>query len=939
MLEFKFNDANEDEIISDIGTSAEDVTEAKRFLQLLDPKALEFNFQTIFEAGSKGPVREQSGTFDDASWLSSQNDRGCGVFVCVNEVKGKRNAANVQRIRAVWQEDDDGWEGAFPLPPSIVVQTSPGRHHRYWLVEGDWPADDQGRADFSAVMKGMIANHGSDPIAKDLSRLLRLPGFNHMKEQPRLVRMLEANGRRYTRNEIVKAFAVQDPSTFKKSGTSGDGVGPNNFKDGSLRRVKEAINVIPADERENWLHVGMGIHHKYYGSQDTKAAFELWCFWSKSSKKYKGEQDQRRHWNSFGEKANPITIATVFRLAKEHGWSDTEAVELNSDVPRSKGVKSGDLTERTMASVRKRFDEIDHRPSPAQFQALQDLACNLEALANGTATVNSVCAIDPGIGKTTVDLHFIKHLLESPDHNHVSVLLLVRTYNEIETLLQEMGLKDHEFAIVVSDTGETCSRLNNIGNPDKTRARILITTHSMYESRIKRAGGSFRAVKEFHYDGKRRNVRIWDEACLPARPITLRATLIDRMKDVASKLSPELHGLLKVLTAEIDAIAKKGGGFVDIPNFSASGVDEFAVREIFRDEKRYLRHAVNDLYLIEGKTVEVIRHGKVGTCVHYENTLPDDFKPAVICDASARVRQTYPLWAEGRGDLVFLQDAPKNYSNALFHVWRQAGSKSAWQRHYERLLEGIASTINAKSETADWLIFYHNDITIFDLKKDKRVPLDIPLRLRKKVRNPDRLKFVHWGSEDSRATNKHRDIQNIMLAGTLFFDEPTYHCFTRLSLGLPSDKPLSQEHLRRIKHGEHANVILQAVCRGAMRKSVGDGCGRCDVYIIADPRSGIPQKIENGSIFPGARVVDWTGVETKLTGKVAEAIKIIDTEVVAKRTTMTVPELRCAMANPSASNFRKAILQHRHFLSALAQRGVELVPGKGSRAGVLRLMV
>ena len=43
-------------------------------------------------------------------------------------------------------EDDDGYEGGFPIEPSLVVETSPGHFHRYWLVDGDWPADEQGRA-------------------------------------------------------------------------------------------------------------------------------------------------------------------------------------------------------------------------------------------------------------------------------------------------------------------------------------------------------------------------------------------------------------------------------------------------------------------------------------------------------------------------------------------------------------------------------------------------------------------------------------------------------------------------------------------------------------------------------------------------------------------------------------------------------------------------
>jgi hypothetical protein len=175
-------------------------------------------------------VWEHSGKFNEwADWFISQNDRGCGVSVCVNEVKGKRKAENVQRIRAVWQDDDDGWKGEFPLPPSIVVQTSPGRHHRYWLVEGDWPTDEHGKADFKAVMKGMIEHYGSDLSAKDLSRLLRLPGFNHVKREPQLARILEANGRRYTREEIVRAFGVK--RTWDEKSRTNTTVGRQHLSD------------------------------------------------------------------------------------------------------------------------------------------------------------------------------------------------------------------------------------------------------------------------------------------------------------------------------------------------------------------------------------------------------------------------------------------------------------------------------------------------------------------------------------------------------------------------------------------------------------------------------------------------------------------------------------------------------------------------------------
>ena len=104
------------------------------------------------------------------------------------------------------QEDDDGFDGAFPLQPSIVVETSPEHFHRYWLVADEWPADERGRTDFAAVMERMVESYGSDKNAKDISRVLRLPGFLHRKGKPHLVRIVEASGRRYSRAEIIAAF-------------------------------------------------------------------------------------------------------------------------------------------------------------------------------------------------------------------------------------------------------------------------------------------------------------------------------------------------------------------------------------------------------------------------------------------------------------------------------------------------------------------------------------------------------------------------------------------------------------------------------------------------------------------------------------------------------------------------------------------------------------
>ena len=136
--------------------------------------------------------------------LLTLNGLRTAIWVTINETNlYGRKAANIRRVRAIWQEDDNGFAGTYPLKPSIVVETSPGHFHRLWLLEG---ADDLSFTEHRGVMERMVADYGSDKGAKDLERVLRVPGFYHQKREPFLVRIVEASGERYSREEILRAF-------------------------------------------------------------------------------------------------------------------------------------------------------------------------------------------------------------------------------------------------------------------------------------------------------------------------------------------------------------------------------------------------------------------------------------------------------------------------------------------------------------------------------------------------------------------------------------------------------------------------------------------------------------------------------------------------------------------------------------------------------------
>src|ERR1035437_3582666 len=66
-----------------------------------------------------------------ADELAFLNDRGAGIYLCVNETDGKgRKAHNVTRVRAVYADlDGSPLEKAPYYNPSVVVESSVGRFH------------------------------------------------------------------------------------------------------------------------------------------------------------------------------------------------------------------------------------------------------------------------------------------------------------------------------------------------------------------------------------------------------------------------------------------------------------------------------------------------------------------------------------------------------------------------------------------------------------------------------------------------------------------------------------------------------------------------------------------------------------------------------------------------------------------------------------------
>jgi hypothetical protein len=284
-------------------------------LHLLDPTATTHTFQTFSARKGRGGqdplARVLHGTLEQhATRLRELNRAGAGVFVTLNATDGHgRRAENIVKVRALWQEDDGAGQ-PLPLAPHIVVETSPGHFHSYLLVDGI------SREEFAAVQQVLVDRYGSDRNAKDLARVLRLPGFFHRKGEPFRVRLVEAtDAAPYSREQLLQAFPpAPDARAGAEARHSAEdrrqdwaGHGPDTNRD-----LRSALTHLRADDRDTWIAVGQALRGL------GEAGRGLWIEWSQSSEKWKSE-DARR-WDTF--RGDRTGYAAVFAKAQAAGWQN-----------------------------------------------------------------------------------------------------------------------------------------------------------------------------------------------------------------------------------------------------------------------------------------------------------------------------------------------------------------------------------------------------------------------------------------------------------------------------------------------------------------------------------------------------------------------------------------------------------------------------------------
>ena len=154
--------------------------------------------------------------------LRNHNQLNRGIFFVVNyggqedDAITRVNAQFVEMDHASFEEQQRRID-AFGLPPSMIIRTRKSLH-TYWFIR------DGEVARFRDIQKQLVRHFDGDPACVNESRVMRLPGFNHCKEEPLEVTcILFHPERRYTQQQISELMPPleETPAERKKGGEKG----------------------------------------------------------------------------------------------------------------------------------------------------------------------------------------------------------------------------------------------------------------------------------------------------------------------------------------------------------------------------------------------------------------------------------------------------------------------------------------------------------------------------------------------------------------------------------------------------------------------------------------------------------------------------------------------------------------------------------------------
>lgn len=307
--------------------SAINKNEAIVFLQILSQTKniddLKFTFQVFKDRDdATGNPQHFSGTLDECyPRLVEANQNGMGIFIMINEgdLQG-RSKENVKSVRAVFV-DLDGSPiepvNNAAIKPSMIIQSSPGRFHAYWIV------DKCELKDFPYIQRALASKFNGDSAVNDLPRVMRLPGFIHNKNAAFLTTII-SNSEPDQRISLKDLLLKLRLKLSRKKATA----------DVAIEDVQEMLDYLSPDcGYETWRNICFAIHSHFPNGD----GFLVFDEWSSKGKSYSSEAVEKL-WASCNSDndGDKIGIGTLVKYARENGFTNEVQTRYESKKKKQK---------------------------------------------------------------------------------------------------------------------------------------------------------------------------------------------------------------------------------------------------------------------------------------------------------------------------------------------------------------------------------------------------------------------------------------------------------------------------------------------------------------------------------------------------------------------------------------------------------------------------
>lgn len=223
-----------------------------RFLRFLDGTAVAANKKFLFtwlHPKHKGMLHELYTADQWATVLAHKQRMGWNSFVTIHAMRGERRTKEDLTYTRAFFLDFDSVEpkiSAAACPPDAIVQSKNGQH---WY----WRANDPPHI-WEPTEQALVTAFGADGNAKDLARVLRMPGSLHLKDpsNPFLVTLerCEVRAPSLRTPELTRAFSLDLIAAARMCAgnydapADGDAIAPEH-----LAAFLRAVNNDPAGPR------------------------------------------------------------------------------------------------------------------------------------------------------------------------------------------------------------------------------------------------------------------------------------------------------------------------------------------------------------------------------------------------------------------------------------------------------------------------------------------------------------------------------------------------------------------------------------------------------------------------------------------------------------------------------------------------------------------